>query len=412
MSLVAYNGITLPFPFTTSFAQEAVYESSSTDWYLNRFIIQVQCVLNSNFVAELLPALMVNNAPISSNPADIKNAIYTKLMTPRQSLSFKVNGVEMIPGAIVSGKTVDAQNGPQPQRCILNQLTNKSFILTWSCIANYWINNSAGLNAASPVVTNAVGGTILYNRWEEIQDIDNRQFTTLTRTGRAVIRSDNADGVTVDQVRSAMIPTQPPAGFLRRSSRYVVDKSGLGIDYAVVDVEVFKKPPAPAYEATGAYHEKAAGVMGAMRHGQVNIRLRGAKDTPQHILIERAVTLASAKLHVRGHALGKKGFDIITDAQLNVNLFDNEIEFFMTAMMGSTQELIGGNAIAAFKNPVALTYTPLSDEFPDYVPDYGNSHGTANVFLQAAAYYDPNLTNTIVRDTTRQLNVGKQPGAK
>ena len=41
MSILSYNGVTLPYAYTTVFNQEAVGDSSNTDWMITRFDINV-----------------------------------------------------------------------------------------------------------------------------------------------------------------------------------------------------------------------------------------------------------------------------------------------------------------------------------------------------------------------------------
>lgn len=412
MSLITYNSVFLPYPTFTQFDQTAMYEPSNTDFYLSRFDIGVQCVINYNYLPLLMPSLIDGNGnPITTNPADIQNIIYQKLMTPRSSLSMKFNGVDVVPSS-VGGGTPDAQNGPQPQSCKFLTMTNQSFILTWHCVAHYWINNLTG--AASPLATNQAGSPVLYNRWTETQDIDERNFSTRNRSGRFMIRSDNVEGVSADFIRGNLAIVGVPDGFLRKSSQYIVDRSGLGIDYSVTDEEVFKKPPTPAFRASGKYTETTS-VNGARRYGQVQLRLQGDKATPQSKLIETAIAVVSKKLAARGSELTNKkgGFNILQSAAMAVDMYDNEIELIAQVSIACTEATVA-TSISAF-NSVSMTSTPVSDD--KYLPPY-QDRGTANMFLHAAAYWDPSLKGvpTLQRTSSpagpNQMPAGKEPGTK
>jgi len=97
--------------------------------------------------------------------------------------------------------TVDAKNGPQPQSCNVTQLTNTSFLLHVHVVAHYWENN--GVGTQTPLSTgNLSGSDVLSNRWTESVDLDENQFTTKTRSGKFIIRTDNVDGFVADNLAS------------------------------------------------------------------------------------------------------------------------------------------------------------------------------------------------------------------
>ncbi len=400
MSLLSYNTVVLPFPYLTRFDQEAVWEDSGTDFYLSRFNIGCRCVVNSNYLPLLAPSLVkADGTLVTTNPADIQNIIYQKLMTPRSALSLKMNGVDLIPTS-VGGGTPDAKSGPHPQRCTFTTLTNTSFIMQWDCIAHYWINNKQ-TNANAAPVTNQAGNQVLYNRWTEVQDIDDCNRSTYTRTGKFVIRSDNPQGNIADEMRNQMAVVGVRPNFLRKSSRYGVDKSGLAIEYTVVDKEVFKKPPTPAFKAKGRYTETIGADFGAKRHILASVKLEGDNETDQMALIEAAIRVVSAKIALR---LGGQGLTLVEQAILNFELYDNEVDF--TAGGWLACDTNRKNGITGFTRATANTKTPFYD--PAYQPPY-LSRGTGNILLHAAAYYDPNLVGVIV-DDNGQMTAGKEPG--
>lgn len=401
MSLISYNGVTLPYPHLTRFDQEALWEDSATDFYLSRFNISCQCVINANYLPLLAPTLVkADGSLVTTNPADIQNVIYQKLMTPRSTLSITMNGVDLIPTSL-GGGTPDAKSGPQPQRCVFTTLTNTSFIMTWDCIAHYWVNNKQA-NANSATVTNQVGNQALYNRWTEVQEIDNCNYSTYTRSGKFMIRSDNPEGNIADELRNQMAIVGVRPSFLRKSSRYGVDKSGLAIEYTVVDKEVFKKPPTPAFEAKGRYTETIGADFGAKHHLLATVKLKGDNNTDQMSLIEAAIKVVSAKLALR---LGGGGITLVEQAILNFELYDNEVEF--TAGGWLACDVKRKNGITGFLRGPQNTKTPFSE--PTYQPGY-LSRGTSNILLHAAAYYDPSLAG--VQVDGGQMTAGKEPGRK
>lgn len=394
MSVLSYNGVYLPYSFTTGFRQEAVYDDmSGTDWILTRFDIQIQCVVNADYATQLAPELVGIQ---TRSAADVMNIIRSRLLKPRKRLSFKFNGVELIPQpqeGIGSPGDVDARNGPQPQSCILIELTNTTFYMVYHIVAHYWEHNRID----APDVVNQDGNNILYNRWSETVEIDNCNYSRKTREGKFMIRSDNREGYIADQLRSQFAVVSIPPGFLRDSSSYTVSPDGLAIQYRIVDREVFKKPPSPAYEASGDYVETGTRA-DALRFGEVNVRLKGHKAAPgsavedsnatmaaQEALLIAAITLATSKLRSAGAPVVGPFKAIIESSMCRVNLFENEVEVRIRVMKTPTPKSL-------LKTPFygRMVYTPISDDSPHYLPTY-QDRGSASLLLQAAKYYDPSI---------------------
>lgn len=388
MSVLTYNSIQLPLPVTTMFRQEAVYdEESHTDWCGERFTIQVQCVLNVNYLNIITAA----NKELL-NPAEIMNVVRSMLLKPRKQLSFKVNFVEMIPQA--QGKlegTVDIRNGPRPTHCNIHQLTDVSFLLDYGIVAEYWENTSADGTSK-----NKQGGDVLFNRWKEIVELDECMRTRRTREGYFRIRSDNASGAIPDNLRSKMAVVSIPKGFLRESSRYEQSQDGLTLRYRLVDREVFKLPPSPAYKAEGEYVDQSDGFMAQYRSASVRVRLYGSVRTPQDQLLDAAMSVLTGKIQANlGKPLavpikGKESFlftrPIYTNLATKIWMYDNIVEVTGTAMvnLSTTTEF----QMATGWSGNAITFTPLSDGVDNEGPTYYD-RGTAGLLLQAAAYYDP-----------------------
>ena len=422
MSFVTYNDVILPYSFHTAFAQEVVYEDSMTDWYITNYDITIQSIINNNYLAALAPALI----GVTTNPADIMSYVRGSLMKPRRTLSIKVNGVELIPQKQNQGQLlgkVDAQSGPKPQYCVITQLTNTTFLITYRIVAQYWENARLAVGA-SPLVKNRTGNNVLYNRWTETQDIDNLNYTTRMREGKFVIRSDNVDGFIADQLRRNMAVVGIPDGCLRKSSRYKVSPDGLAIEYQVVDQEVFKKPPTPAYWASGQYSETMALQGGYRRFGNCTVTLRGAKNTNQSQLIDRAIAVAVAKVSMvrvgQQLALVNAGQNrgILHQFCVRTNMYErNEVEVNIQVSFGLTGPVGAAGVpvlmgVAGINGQDRLATTPFTDGAPAYTPNYPlrGTVGAGNFTLQAAAYYDPSLVNTIVNPITGQLSAGLVPG--
>lgn len=418
MSEISYNSVTLPYSHITQFNMEAQYDDQGqTDWYLTKYNLKCQTVINADYLAAIAPRLIGT----TSSPAGAMKAIRKALMTARKTLSVKFNGTELIPQPNPNDiGTVDAANGPQPQSCTYHELTNTTFLMTYHIVANYWEKLTNNL----PTDVNQHGSPVLYNRWAETVDMDIRQMSKRIRDGKFVIRSDNAFGQTIDNFRRQMAVVGVPPGFLRTNSSWTVDPSGLGIRYHVEDTEVFRMPPNPAYEAKGTYTEFFTDV-GAMRHGRVVLALGAAKTVPQNQLVMTAIRLAAAKMWISS---GAQGISILEDFRIDVSLYSNEVTVVMQGMFsanvrrlasiglsnnitfapGSDQTLTGQSPVPTGAGSRAVSRAIANFPAPTQ-PPY-RVRGTADLLLQAAAYYDPSLANNAFVQSTGNMNNGIQPG--
>lgn len=425
MSVVSYNGITLPYADTTQFFQEAIGdEVSNTDFSLIRFDIRVTCIINANYLTQL-GTLLNNGQPTTDNAAVIMSAVRNKLMQRRKAFSFTMNGKELIPQqqqGVAANSVVDAQNGPVPISCSIIDLTNNTFVIEYHITASYWENTLVSAGAENQV-TNQRGNTVLYNRWSESVSMDDCQFSTRTREGKFAIRSDNVEGKIADEVRSQFAVLSCPQGFLRQSADYTISPDGLAIQYRIVDKEQFKMPPVGAFTAEGQYTETGTNG-GALRIGMAWVRLKGNNDIfRQAFLMQQAVAIAASKVLLAGGALNKPtkgvnlagvpnvgvgGFAQLRSVVCTVNMYQNEVECRIEVLLRANQQRISGAVVI---NP-NMCYTPFSDNRPDRNPPPYKDRGTANLLLRAAAYYDPSITQNQLNRVTGQMTNGKEPGTE
>lgn len=398
MSIVRYNGITLPYAFATQFHQDAVYDDvSGTDRCYTRFDIHVQCIVNADYMPMLAAELLDNGVAVTTNPADIMDAVRTTLLRPRQTLSYLVNGVDLIPpkqGTNVG--FVDAKNGPTPMRCVISEVTNTTFVVSFHVVAHYWENTVVDPEGV-PIADNFNSNDVLFNRWSETVTLDNCMMSRRTREGKFVIRSDNKSGMIVDQFRSQMAVLSIPLGFLRESAKYTVTPDGLGLAYTITDVENFKPPPAPAFEADGDFYMTSTN-NGAVRFGECRVRLKGAKTTKQDELIKTAIIVAYTKMVINGAAVNDQGaLKLLKFSGVRIGMWENTVEVVVRGMLKARKErfkgstLIGGlNTKVPLVDPDANPGGGQADSGPNYIPPY-TDRGTARLLLRAAAYYDPNI---------------------
>jgi hypothetical protein len=410
-SKLTYNGITLPFCDTQQFAQAVVRDDSGTDRKLHRFDIVVNCLISSDFLALVAPDLLDNATPRTTSAAEIMGVIRSRLLADRKALSFTFNGVELLPKKADVQGTVDAENGPKANYCNVLELNTACFMVQFSVTAHYWENNTITPGGAT-IRVNKKGNPVVSHRWTERVSIDVCNYTTRTREGKIVIRSDNEEGTPPDELRASLCVLGIPDGWVRRQGDYTITPDGLGLAYTVVDQEVFRPPPWPAYEADGEYTESAQN-MGAVRFAEVRCRLRGYKDRPdkpvnenvQYEVMRTAVAVCSSKIQDgrRGTQVGqKKTSFVLENASVSIGLYDSWVQCTMRARYETKK-----GAITNVVSPeiVRMEFSQPDDPAPEY-PVYGG----AGILLKAAAYYDPSITGVTVNPQTRQQTRGKTPG--
>lgn len=410
--IFSYGPISLPYPLTTQFSQEAVADDSDTDRVYSKFDIIVQALINGNYAGSLVNSILPGR--VITNPADIMDLIRSTMMTRRQKLSAVCNGVDLIPRIPTTAESgtykgyVDAKNGPIPISCTINSLNNTTYLITFHIVAHYWEKNQ--INANSPFVTNLPGNSVLSNRWMETVEIDQRNFSKKTREGKYIIASNNPAAWTADQARETMAFLGIPRGCVRSGANYTVSPDGLALQFRISDTEVYKQPPEGAFEAQGFYMESAP-QRGPIRFVEAHVTLKGDKTSDQSRLITTAVGVVTSKIAVNARYInpGDQVNALPQSCGLKVDMYDNVVEFQMRAMVRANRERIGNVNLGRFGSS-RLTFTPLSDSVPNQFPPAHRIRGTAGFLLHAARYYDPSITTTSINGATNQLSTGVEPG--
>lgn len=415
MSLITYNTVTLPYASTTQFLQEAVYDDiGHTDHVLNKFTITVQSLVNANYVAALAPSLLnAQGSPSVQNPAEVMFAIRSLLLSPRKSLTYVDNGFSVLP-LITTGNqgTVDAKNGPLPQSCNIVQVTATTFVITYTIITHRWENNLVPTNGVVNN-TNQASNPILSNRWTESVLIDASLYSTRTRHGRFMIRTDNIQGLTPDEFRQQMASIAVPTGFLRQESRFEIMADGSQLDYTIVDKEVFRIPPPPAFEAHGIYTEFAPGLGAIMKFARCHVHLRGRKPNSlggtldnqySAAIVNAAMGECYSRLRVAGIEIANraqpdqtnaviKANSVLTNIEVHVGIYDNTCDCTMEVRRQTDNQGFGFNPFRMGADGISTStgVGPSNTPAPKY-----QLTGSARLVLQAAAYFDANAVQATI----------------
>lgn len=388
MAVLTYNGISFPYEHTTEYEMSSEYDESNTDFNYTKVSIKVDAVINPAYVTGVQGA----------TAAAMMNAMQQKLLTPREALSLKVNGTDIIP---IHSLNVDAKNGPFPQYCRITQLTSATFLIQYAIVARYCVGAKSSL---------------VDNRWEESVDIDNLGLVTFTRTGKFTIHSDDAValGVGADSLRPLYAIVAQRPGFLRKSCNFSISRDMLSVTYRITDEEQYKMPPQgfgiQAYTASGKLKIKATRGMSPVSDITCNCTLTAAKTQSQSALLKLCTALVLAKLNSQNPITTKNVVGNVTNVPFLLLAFDFEVEMWKNSVtcnaaaranfkvspgqysqrFGSEVALINGK-----QNTTSYTYVPFVDTLnkngqgptqdSPKIPDYG----TGQLRLQPAPYFDP-----------------------
>ena len=378
---------------TLSFNQEPWYEESQTD------CMGVKITIEGNFLlsAPVPPissgisfggSVSVFDGPAAALPTLRMVGEWAK---PRGTLSFKENGVEMIPSP-PTGKP-DDRNGPLPGPMRITRLTEKTFRCSLS-IVSHWAENTA----------NNITGNPLSSRWRDSVTIDQDQLSTRTRQGKVIVSSAAfiTGGSILDDLRDTLICTSIMPGFIREKSEYEQSLNGLELSYSFVDREWFRMVPTGTTYAEGSMTVSTQRMGSPGRQQVVRVTLRGPKkkESAPEILGSLAAAICFRKGRLNG------GF-FPTKMDCTEAMWKNEVSVTMQGMARPPRRVKGEKrdrkgAKASFQKFLSLEASlkgfgkTVTDQVGPRSPDPG-TRGTANILLHAAAYNDPTLAKTLNR---------------
>jgi hypothetical protein len=432
MSVLTYNGVTIPYPLTTQFNQETVRDPSGTNRLYTKYDITVQGVLNLDLIGIIYPPASIAQANNNQYPnvAALMKRIRDLLLEDRKLLTYTVGGQSLLPSSgsntnITNSGTCDSANGPKPQSCNITEVTANTFFISYRIVAHYW--EKLTINTTYPL-----GDLVLSNRWTESVDIDQMQYTVRTREGTIIVRSDNFKGLIADNARTMMAAVAVPAGFLRTGSRFLQSEDGLTLKYTITDTEQHKMPPSNGtqvskiniYKAEGDHVETIPRFL-PNKIATCWVRFYGSKDTSPTDMLSVAIDVVMAKLLtsfssgakiVKANDTGSLARNSLSILNMVVkqNMYKN-ICYFECSIQGlhkknSSTSRVDGIPIVDFNS---IPYTPGSEDSDNPSPPQVYPYGTAEYLMQAAAYYnntDGTNLNVVLDPKTGNLNEGLIPG--
>ena len=376
---------------TMEFVQEPWYEPSQTDCLGVKITISGDWILSAPVPPISSGIVLSGSTNVFDGPAA---ALPTLRMVgnwarPRGTLSFKENGVEMIPTP-PTGKA-DAKNGPLPGPMRITRLTEKTFRCSLS-IVSHWAESAA----------NSEGGLVLSSRWRDSVAIDQDQLSRRTRTGKVIVSSSSyiTGGSIIDDLRDTLICTSILPGFIREASNYTLSESGLELSYDFVDQEQFRMCPTLSTFAEGSMLVSTQRMGSPGRMQTVNVTLRGPKKQESN-----PTELASIAMGICFRKGQLNGGFFPTKADLRESLWKNEVSVTLQGMARPPRKVKAKyrnkrSAKDFFQKFLSLEASlkgfgkTVAGQVGTKSPDPG-TRGTGNILLHAAAYNDPTLAKTL-----------------
>lgn len=367
-------GIELSYIQTKQISHEVILDPTGTDYLHTKITITVQALIHHYPTPPATPP---------ENRADTLRRIRHMLETPRRQLYFFDDSTPDVP-LIMSpapGTFLDAANGPFPENLHIDAIKG-----TQLAVVSFTVSTC--------VIECPGGGQPPYqsNLWRDVITIDEKFFTTRTRTGRIMRRSDGE--FDLEQLRDLAFRDAGlvPPGFQRERSTYTFQEDGLALAYEFVDKELYLTPPAPAVFAEGTYRESTNTVGGAIRWGEANVRLVGANVGKDGDFQRGKQTLLAAAILVAGHKVGLgvplgRGDTIkLYAATVEEKLFANEVSVMMRVMLPKQVAESGiGSLLSRFGHyPAGSNPTDATALVPD-----GGVRGSAQLMALASALGDP-----------------------
>lgn len=359
MSVVTYNGIEIKDIKTNSISHEPQFDAVDPRQYLyTKVSIDLQGVLNTHLDG--------------TNPTARAAAIRQQITEPRGTFVMTVagNGLFSVTGPDITG-------GPFPRDFRITQISEATYIV------HFRIDFA--------ILECSAGGTLPYlsHRWRESISLDERFLSKRTRNGHVVFRGDVTPDI--EATRDLVGHACPiPDGFKRISADYTLIESGLELQYSIVDQETPVMPPDPALKASGEYVESTA--KGAIRHGEVRVRLEGGKQNTKENLLRMAIIIALDKL---------KSADPVTlfllDGAIKEDMYDNVIEVRLRTMLNVLKASTNGAPL----NLKRFIRLPTGSTPDTKAPDLG-TRGTAGLTMAANFLQDPCAGQSVLKSNGHQ----------
>lgn len=300
---VKYNDINLGQVTTRTFSQNPIYDSmTSTDVVGYQYDLAFQFLLSvsDNGISAYGPVDLAEDISELTGLPEVQvafNRLDSILSTPRKRLILEQNGTTILDtGDLRNTPQLDSEddfNGPIPGALrLVGMFSAKTMILEWSCVVRM-----SGVSFTSSSQSAGSDPVPLSIKYTQDQDINERGYSTIHTSGELkstspIFRDASFNSpATVDSLRRLVYPVLLP-GYIRKS-KYTVSADGTVLRFNFTDRQLDTMPPVDAYEASGNFGISGSG---GIWHGEMNLTLKGGKNTSKQKLIEVATAICLSRV--------------------------------------------------------------------------------------------------------------------
>jgi hypothetical protein len=355
-STLTYNGVQIGYLKTNSFRQEPIYDASHTDLLYQKITLNVSGVISlcAQEKGKLpVPSAIVNGGTPTYGCAAASEvvAIRQRLLSPRATLIYTVDGVEMIHSPLL-GKGRDEANGPKPIHFNVIKIDGgKSLFVEYEI--ETCINECNESRCTLDTSYKQMGGyTVLSNRFAINDSFDTNYLHTRTIQGVIVLSGANAptplDANAASKIVADTMLPSIPNGWKRDNITMSVEPDTLTYRYSIVDKELHLPLPGGAVSIDATYSQ-TFGILGAgMVDNEVNVVITGSPGSTYDDLLKSAARIVFARINpspLKG--ITKDGAEIMMGGTIIEDIYNHRITMRIKTQKSPSKKLTkdGFNAL-------------------------------------------------------------------
>lgn len=222
---VAGQTIELEIIYTNSVNEEPIFDDRG-NYIFTKVTLDVSCVYNPAATSYRRNGLVTISQKGQMAPTT-EEAIRHYLMLPQGQLTYQVGSVVQLQSPR-NGAVTDANNGPQPRRCVVSRLNGeRTFTVDWRI--------DTFIHEAHKYVADPNIPVLISHNWSQSETLDDLYYPIRITNGRCVFDMSRVPaGAVLDDYRGRIVPPTP-GGFKRVSVDVTVEGSGNTLSYRILD---------------------------------------------------------------------------------------------------------------------------------------------------------------------------------
>ena len=337
-STLTYGGIQIGYIKTNVFKQEPIYDSSHTDLLYQKITLSVSGVIS--YCGQAAGKLPIPSATLNggsptygcASPQEIV-AIRQKMLTPRGTLVYTVDGVELIRSPVPGKAGRDEANGPKPIRFDIVKIDGGKTLFVEFEVETFINECNMGSCSQNTQYKQVGSNQVLSNRFTIVDSFDTNYLHTRTITGTLVLSGVNAPLNAEWAAYVAALTFLPtiPEGWKRDSISLTQEKDTLTYQYTIVDKQLQYAMPGKAVSIDAQYTQ-TFGILGAGAvENEMSVTIQGEPDADYQGLLKIASRIIFSRIHPDALKNTPRdpdfGTEIIMGGTITEDIFNRRISF-------------------------------------------------------------------------------------